>query len=444
MKKNSNYLLPCSLPASRENSSTDNDSNTGTTPKNESKHNTKDNTDIASKSCKENENVDFKQDVDLEINVDSFVNSDLYESEDDNEEDKEHRRINLRRTKVFNFPHSVNSLKSPPRVKYEDVENQLTDSFSKQIYYSSAFDIISTYIKGQKIIYTEAHEYATLYLNLLMLPAILLSAVASVFSFSFERYEWGPLVVASINAFNGFLLSVVSYSKLDAASEAHKISSHQYDKLQSMSEFTSGCLLILPFDKDNKNEPRFSSDKMSREKLEYIEGKIKDIKETNNFIIPIQIRENFRNIYYNNIFSLVKKVSETESIIIVNMKNMINQRNMLEYLRQIGEGTPSTQKEIEKITEMINHYHKDYIEAQSAYSQIDHMFKMEVREAQRRKRMSCCNRFFYKNEIRNNDEPIDEIEHINKRLTRLARHRSHRKINTLEHKVDMAKQFRNN
>lgn len=392
-------------------------------------------------------NHNFHHDTDIELDVNSFVNSDLYESDEDNQEDKERRRVNLRRSNLSLLNEAEkNKIKMPPRVRYEDVENQLSDSFSKQVYYSSAFDIISTYIKGQKIIYTEAHEYATLYLNLLMLPAILLSALASVFSFSFEHYEWGPVVVASINAFNGFLLSVVSYSKLDAASEAHKISSHQYDKLQSMSEFTSGCLLILPFDnEDNKDtNDKLSSDTLTREKLAYIEGKIKDIKETNNFIIPIKIRENFRNIYYNNIFSLVKKVSETESIIIVNMKNLINQRNVLEYLKQIGESTPTTQKEIDKITEMINHYHKDYIEAQSAYSQIDQMFKMEVREAQRRKRMNCCNLLFYRNELKEKymkQDQMHSIDDINKKLTKLARHRSSKKISTLEHKVDISNQF---
>jgi 4-hydroxy-tetrahydrodipicolinate synthase len=37
----------------------------------------------------------------------------------------------------------------------------------------------------------------------------------------------------------------VNYLKLDAASEAHKISSHQYDKLQSTMEFTSGSVLLF-------------------------------------------------------------------------------------------------------------------------------------------------------------------------------------------------------
>ena len=43
-----------------------------------------------------------------------------------------------------------------------------------------------------------------------------------------------------LNAWISFLLAVVSYMKLDAQAEAHKISAHQYDKLQSVCEFSSG------------------------------------------------------------------------------------------------------------------------------------------------------------------------------------------------------------
>ena len=285
----------------------------------------------------------------------------------------------------------------PENVTCRDVISAVSEFYSRQQFFSSAFDLISTYVKGQKVLYTEAHEHCTLYLNLLMLPAILLSALASVFSFSFEGYEWGSIVVASINAFNGFLLSVVNYSKLDAASEAHRISSHQYDKLQSMCEFTSGCLLVLPYDMDTNDseELKLDSTKLAIEKLKYIEDKITDIKETNNFIIPGKIRSNFTNIYYTNIFSLVKVINETESKIIIDMKNLINKSKSLEYKIKCGMNTENEYDDYMKINSLINQYHKDYIDVQRAYSQIDDMFKHDVKRAERRRSETvfsrlCC------------------------------------------------------
>lgn len=280
----------------------------------------------------------------------------------------------------------------PKKVSFKDVEYAVSDFYSKQQFYSSAFDIISTYIKGQKILYTEACELNTLYLNMLMLPAIFLSALAGVFSFVFEDYHWGAIVVASINAFNGFLLSVVSYSKLDAASEAHKITSHQYDKLQSICEFTSGCLLVLPYDIDK--EKGLDSNILAKEKLEYIEGKIKDIKETNNFIIPSDIRNDFRNIYYTNVFSLVKKINETESKIIIDMKNLINKCKQIEYKMNNDRVTKDDYTQYITMNSLINQYHKDFIDVQSAYSEIDKMFKLEVKNANLKKKNRLLKKIF--------------------------------------------------
>ena len=60
-----------------------------------------------------------------------------------------------------------------------------------------------------------------------------------------QNINWGSYLLSGINAFIAFLLALVNYFKLDAASEAHKISAHQYDKLQSSVEFTSGSVLLF-------------------------------------------------------------------------------------------------------------------------------------------------------------------------------------------------------
>ena len=107
----------------------------------------------------------------------------------------------------------------PNKLGYKDIETYIRNSYySKEDYYSVAFDIIATYLKGQKILYLESQTYCVYRLNILMLPAIFLSAVACVLSLTIEKYIYGAIILASVNAFNGFLLSVVNYSKLDLLS----------------------------------------------------------------------------------------------------------------------------------------------------------------------------------------------------------------------------------
>ena len=46
--------------------------------------------------------------------------------------------------------------------------------------YSSALDILASYLKGQKIIYMEAKHYSVNYLNILMFPSIFFAVLASI------------------------------------------------------------------------------------------------------------------------------------------------------------------------------------------------------------------------------------------------------------------------
>ena len=144
---------------------------------------------------------------------------------------------------IYGNDNNINKFK---KLSYLEVETKVDKYYNSINHkYSSALDIIASYLKGQKIIYMEAKTFSETRLNYLMLPAIFLSSLATVLSSVLKEYEWGSTFISSINAFIAFLLAIVNYLKLDAASEAYKISSHQYDKLQSSVEFSSGSVLLF-------------------------------------------------------------------------------------------------------------------------------------------------------------------------------------------------------
>jgi hypothetical protein len=141
------------------------------------------------------------------------------------------------------------------KLEYKDVEYKIDKAyFDINHKYSSALDILASYLKGQKIIYMESKFYCESQLNWYMMPAILFSTIATVLSSFVSKYSWGSLFIAALNGVIAFLLAIVNYLKLDAASEAHKISSHQYDKLQSTVEFTSGSVLLFRYNDLQKME----------------------------------------------------------------------------------------------------------------------------------------------------------------------------------------------
>jgi len=277
------------------------------------------------------------------------------------------------------------SKKMYKKFTYKQIQEEIMNNyFDSQTSYSSALDIIGTYLRGQKLIYMESKSYCENKLNRLMMPSIFLSTAATVLSAIVKEFYWGAYLIASVNGIIAFLLAIVNYLKLDAASEAHKITAHQYDKLQTKIEFLSGQTLLFDSNKE-----------LIQEELEGVKKKIEEIKETNQFIVPKKIRTLYPIMFNTNVFLIIKKIDDITKKKINAIKDLKNEKNylieVLKAKRTAGKDNKTIAKIETRITECQQEkkrHENNIVILKSAFSVIDEMFMKEMENAEKYKSMT--------------------------------------------------------
>jgi hypothetical protein len=302
------------------------------------------------------------------------------------------------------------STDEPHKISIDELKKKLVHYYEPSIIhkYSSALDILASFIKSQAFLYNESSNFCRHQLNLFMFPCIFLSTMCSVFTTVSQQYNYGLFLIGLVNAVISFLLAIVNYLKLDAAAEAHHISSTHYSRLKILLEFTSGETLLFKnpllqsdglekelehwsrinqmmpdmeiqkyeFMKKKSEELTQLKDSLVKnlqEKIESIREKVIEIRENNRFSIPKPIMNEYPIIFNINIFSFIKTVDDYRMGIISTLKNVLN-----EILFHSQKQNPD-QIRILKLYDQKNEIMNELILLSSTYHLVDIMFQQEIK-----------------------------------------------------------------
>ena len=259
-------------------------------------------------------------------------------------------------SEMINEPEKDFMKSIPDEIKnHRDFSNYLNGTYMSQMtYYSLSLELITWYLKAQRILYIESKTYCEQCLYSLMLPTIGISSICTILSLALKDISYGPLVISSLTAINTFNLALITYLKLDAKAEAHKSTAYQFDKLSTLCEFYSGKIQLF-------NNLESDSSKKLTTFVDTIEKKIAEIKEVNHFILPEIIRIRYSVFYSFNVFEILRQE---------NAKKVLNTQKLHIILNRIKNGDTSVNL-IQEREELIN----DIIQYRMMTQQITRKFE---------------------------------------------------------------------
>lgn len=267
------------------------------------------------------------------------------------------------------------------QLSYEEIEQEIEKHYYQtDSLISNELDALITYIKGQKHLFNHSKQYTQRNLNMLVLPAILISGFIAVFSSFLEDFYWSHGFIAGLNALVALCISIANYFKLERKSHGYYLTAFQYDKIETSLEFVSSKIAFMK-DENDKEE-------IILKKIQETEEKICEIKEWNHSFIPNDVQKTFPIIAHLNIFSFIKRLENNKKLTFLRFQNIKNEIRYIQFVFQrdakglSSEEKNKMQQRLMQLFQTKESIKNDIICYCNAYGYLDNLFNIEIANAE--------------------------------------------------------------
>jgi hypothetical protein len=294
--------------------------------------------------------------------------SDLEEEEDCFEESNEYiPKHSLRKLTLINIKRSLD--------KYYDSEDK----------YSSELDILTSYLNGQKHMYSKAKLLVQWQLNLLMFPALIGAGATTIFAPFIQTYTWSGAFISGLNALVTICMSIIHYLKLESLIESYMLLISHYARLENSLQMICSKLMFL----DNSDERM----DLIMKGLDDYEKKMVEIKEMNSCIVPNSICGIFPIISHINIFSFIKRMETYKKNLMLKFKDVKNELRYI-FWKFGAELRANPSHPMHKRAEVLSNKKVDLkdelLHYRSAYGYMDELILREIKLSEKEVLFRYC------------------------------------------------------
>jgi hypothetical protein len=183
----------------------------------------------------------------------------------------------------------------------ENVKNEMSENESehmKIIKTANQLEILITYLKGQAHLYSVSQYLTQHKILMLTVPSFAFSVVVAVISPIIHDYLWSGILISTLTTTIATLFACVRNFELDAAATTYLSLTNQYKRMQISLETVSNAIII-----GNEYDSNYIMSK-----IRTVENSITDIRESNVWLPPEEVKTIIPIISHINIFSFIKKI----------------------------------------------------------------------------------------------------------------------------------------
>jgi len=270
-------------------------------------------------------------------------------------------------------------LKKYKKFTYEEIEQSLSKYYNKNDKIFNETDLLVTYLKGYKMIYSQSKNITQMKLYLLFTITLGITMCLSIIAPFIKDSPWGAYLISSGNAAATVLIAFARYLKFETHSFQYSSMANQYDKLETMVEFESS-----------------NTDHLSTSRLSELEKKMAEMKETSDMcFVPEEVIRLFPLIYNTNIFRFIHKIEQYKTNLIIKFCDIKNEIHYIMHRwNSVGDKiddvidakrSPRKVREKNRLLHLMGLKEKtkmDLLHIKSTYNQIDELFNKEIRYAE--------------------------------------------------------------